>query len=276
MDFIPEIERISKLVDFAPLRNKRVLITGTSGFVGNWMLKGMHAANKQNVNFSGLVLERIGYTHWLKDRAGEYDYVIHLAPTWDAELLRHIQAARPERILFASSGAVYHPHPNDYGKLKLQAENDLLESGMDVRIARMFTFCGPYLRWEHFAVGNFVHSAWKGEPIYIHGDGSTVRSYMYGADLAIWLWNILLHGEPGGIYNVGSEQRITIAELAEKVRSIVNPEANIITRNAISEERAPVYLPDTSKTRADLGVSETYTLDEQITRYAEWMYDQVN
>lgn len=273
MDFSPEVERIGKLVDFTPLHNKSVLITGATGFVGNWMLLALKAAEKQGVKFSVTGLDKYGYAEWLKCvNCFHYDYIVHLAPDWNESLSQCITFTQPEKVLFASSGAVYHPHPNEYGKMKITAENELLASGVDVRIARMFTFCGPYLRWPYFAIGNFVHDAWEGIPIKVLGDGTTIRSYMYGADLAVWLWSILLYGNENSIYDIGSEEPISMIELARTVRDIVNPQAHIAVMNAM-EERAPVYLPKTQRTREELGLKETYSLDEQITRFAEWMYE---
>jgi dTDP-glucose 4,6-dehydratase len=112
-----------------------------------------------------------------------------------------------------------------------------------------------------------------GKPLFVAGDGSTVRSYMYGVDLAVWLWKIMLDGEAGSIYNVGSEQPITILELAERVKKVVNPEAKIQVLDDGFTEHAPYYVPDTSLTRAELGVKESYLLEQQISRYADWMIE---
>jgi dTDP-glucose 4,6-dehydratase len=57
----------------------------------------------------------------------------------------------------------------------------------------------------------------KNEDIVIKGDGSTMRSYMYASDLMVWLWNILINGKCNEPYNVGSDESISISELAKLI-----------------------------------------------------------
>lgn len=275
MNFEDEIGDISTRVDFSPLDGASVLITGGTGFVGNWVQMGLRAASLQGVKYGVNILDSEGYKNLKSHYGNTYDYIFHLAPTFCDNTLKHIYRSFPRRVLFASSGAVYHKEPNEYGLDKLHTENFLLQSGLDVVIARMFAFCGPYLRPDNFAVGNFVRNAWRGEPLRVFGKGDAVRSYMYGADLSVWLWQMMLHADAGSIYNIGSEKPTTILQLAENVKEIVNPAVSIEVMNDSFIERAPVYLPDTSKTRQELGVDERYTLEQQIIRYAEWMYEEM-
>ncbi|RZJ99720.1 MAG: NAD(P)-dependent oxidoreductase, partial [Flavobacterium sp.] len=183
-------------------------------------------------------------------------------------------------FLLTSSGAVYGQQPPDvenikedyigapvssdptsmYGEGKRMAE--LLCSvyhkhyNLPVKIARCYAFIGPFLPLDsHFAAGNFIKNLINEEDIIIDGDGSPHRSYMYAADLTVWLWTILLKGENNLPYNVGSEESITISELAKKIAA---NQTKVIIRKPLSGNFAQRYVPDTSRAADGLKL-KTYT-----------------
>ena len=78
---------------------------------------------------------------------------------------------------------------------------------VDAGIARAFSFVGPGSPTDlHYAVGNFVACAVCGEDIHINGDGMPVRSNMNMGDAIWWLFKILMDGERGDDFNVGSSE----------------------------------------------------------------------
>jgi dTDP-glucose 4,6-dehydratase len=198
------------------------------------------------------------------------------------------------RFMFVSSGAVYGRLPPDishvseeypgapdpcargsaYGEGKRAAE--LLcaiaanETGMETVIARCFAFSGPYLPLDaHFAIGNFVRDALAGGPIRVGGDGTPLRSYLYGADLAVWLWTMLAQGQSGRAYNVGSEAVVSIAELAATVARVLGIARDVEIAGRPVPGRLPErYVPSTRRAREELGLLETFDLGTAILRMA--------
>lgn len=217
-----------------------------------------------------------------------------------ARVLEFADRAGVRRMLFTSSGAVYGRQPSDmthvaedyqgapapddiqsaYGQAK-RASEFLCCSAAEARsfriaIARLFAFVGPYLPLDaNFAVGNFIGDALTGGPIRIAGDGTPRRSYLYGADLAIWLWTMLLRAPSGLPFNVGSPDDVSIAELAHRVVSATSTDAQVrIAGTPVAGAPVARYVPDTARAARELGLRNWISLEEGIRRTYDWHVHQ--
>lgn len=204
-------------------------------------------------------------------------------------------AADTRKFLFLSSGAVYGPQPPDvsnvsessatgpnpldpasaYAEGKRAAE--LLCSiaargtSLEPKIARCFAFVGPYMKLDaHFAIGNFIRDQLRGGPIRVAGDGTALRSYMYAGDLMVWLWTILFRGAPLRAYNVGSEQSVSIRELAHTVAEALTPRVEVEILGTPGSGPAQRYVPSTARAQRELGLSCELPLREAIRRTQRW------
>lgn len=200
-----------------------------------------------------------------------------------------------DRVLFLSSGAVYGQQPWEmervaedwigspsctdpraaYAEGKRAAEMlcsiYAKQFGTKVAITRIFALLGPYLPLDiHFAAGNFIRDAMQGKPIIVNGNGLPCRSYLYASDLTAWLWHMLVRAEPGKPYNVGSDESVSIRDLAGRVSQVLgNGEYQILGGPDMGWNPGR-YVPDTSLTGRDLGLYKTVSLDEAIRRTALW------
>ncbi len=200
------------------------------------------------------------------------------------------------KFLLASSGAVYGRQPVDvthvsensqgapepldlratYGEGKRVAELFCAiyahEFGIEAKIARCFAFVGPYLPLDvHFAVGNFIRDGLAGGPIRVNGDGTPFRSYLYAADLAVWLWTILFSGASARPYNVGSEAETTILELATTVAKMFGPHVQVVVARQPNPQQPPErYVPSTKRAQGELGLRTAIGLEESIRRTVAW------
>ena len=140
-----------------------------------------------------------------------------------------------------------------------------------VIIARCFAFVGPHLPLEkHYAIGNFINDGLNGRNIAISGDGKPLRSYMYAADLVVWLLILLLKGKPGEAYNVGSDLPISIAELALKIAELFpGISVNILNQNRATD-RNQNYVPDVSKFKNKFELNQNIGLEIAIQRTIEY------
>lgn len=207
-------------------------------------------------------------------------------------------AARSQarRYLLISSGAVYGCQPAEithipesylgapdtmqsdsaYGQAKrvsewlVQCYADQL--GIEAKVARCFALIGPYLPLDaHFAVGNFINDGVSGRTIKVDGDGTAYRSYLYAADMTIWLLTILINGSCGQAYNLGSDKGITIGDLAEKVSNMVYGETNVsIGALPMTNAHPQRYVPNTDKAKCELQLCEYTDLQSALRKTIDW------
>ena len=147
------------------------------------------------------------------------------------------------------------------------------QAGFEAKIARCFAFVGPYLPLDtHFAIGNFIRDGLNGGPIIVKGDGTPHRSYLYAADLAIWLWTILFNGQSCRPYNVGSDESISISELAHHVADQFPAKIAVEIRGTPDHNKSlEQYVPDVSRATNELGLRLTIPLPQSIGKTIKYL-----
>lgn len=201
--------------------------------------------------------------------------------------------AQQARYFFLSSGAVYgnqpwevthvaedwlggpdaHDPKNAYAEGKRAAEMLCAiyakQFSLDVITARIFALLGPLLSLDiHFAAGNFIRDAMAGRRIQVEGAGTAIRSYLYIADLTVWLWKMLLRADRGSVYNTGSEEAISIADLARLTATLLKAPGVDILGKPDPGWNPGRYVPSSARIRSALGVEAAIGLDQAIVRTA--------
>lgn len=199
-----------------------------------------------------------------------------------------------QRMLLVSSGAVYGVQPsnlerqpedsalacdplltsNAYGEgkrvMELMGAMCQQSHGIESVVARCFAFSGPGLPLDaHFAIGNFVRDALWADEICVQGDGTPMRSYLFGADLAVWLLQLLSHGKAGLAYNVGSDEGLSIADLAHRVRDCLAPGKPVRILQPPSGLALKRYVPAIERARA-LGLAPWTSLPDALRLSAQY------
>jgi dTDP-glucose 4,6-dehydratase len=202
-------------------------------------------------------------------------------------MLGFARSGQARCFLYASSGAVYGAAAarangaredddlaplTPYGRAKMEAENLCVNSGLDCVIARAFAFLGPYLPLDaHFAAGNFLRDGRRGGPIEVRGDGTALRSYLYPADLIVWLLRLFIRGQRDRAYNVGSDEKVTTAELARRVAAACDPVPEVVVQSRQPHGPQNIYLPNIERARTELGLDVSVKLDDAIRRTLRWL-----
>jgi dTDP-glucose 4,6-dehydratase len=215
-----------------------------------------------------------------------------------SRVLDFASAGGVRKLLLTSSGAVYGAQPPDcervteeyagaprpedasagyaHGKRAAEFLSSVAaaQTGLEVKIARCFAFVGPLLPLDaNFAIGNFIRDAEGNDRIQVSGDGTPRRSYLYAADLAIWLWTILFKGESGRPYNVGSEAELSIGDLAGLVATVLMSDSAVhIAEKPLAGAPPKRYVPSTVRAARELHLRTLVDLPDAIGRTADWYF----
>ena len=180
--------------------------------------------------------------------------------------------SKNSKILYISSGSVYGKNSNEgnyrhYNDVKRYSENvikKLAKSGIKTSIARCFSFVGPYLPLKsNYAIGNFISDGFTKKKINVNANKKVYRSYLFSDDLVNWLIKINLNSNTlCPIYNVGSNKKIEIKELAKIIGGLFLKQIKI--KKKINSKKIDFYVPNINKIKKKLNVKITYNLKEAI------------
>jgi UDP-glucose 4-epimerase len=163
-----------------------------------------------------------------------------------------------KRWAYADSKAM-----DEFLALAHHAEHDL-----DCIIVRLFNTVGPRQSGQYgMVIPTFVQRALARQPIQIHGNGEQTRCFCHVADTIRALTGLMEHGRSGEIYNVGSEQRISINDLAGQVRELTGSSSPLeyVAYDdvyGIGIEDMLHRIPSTAKVHATTGWAPEHDLDD--------------
>jgi dTDP-glucose 4,6-dehydratase len=205
-----------------------------------------------------------------------------------ASIVDVAKASDARRIVLISSGAVYGDQPANlaaipetfhgapdiyalnaaYGEAKRASELLVRLSGLDYRVARVFSLIGPYQDLgASFAVPDLIRQADKNASLQLTG-GSARRSYCYLTDLTVFLVNLLLGDLRHDVYNVGCRQGT--ASVTEVANVIANIFGGLEVQRSSNAEPERNYVPDLDR------MYEVYAprvgLREALTRTCQSLY----
>ena len=228
------VSKLKKSGVWKKLKGKRILVTGGTGFVGRWL------------DVDGLEITRInsvGYLPVVRNKELAWDYIIHAAPVDPTDA--HDCARRNDaRFMFISSGAVYDNPMTKTGREKLRFEamtnNHAEDWGFEAVTARLFTIAGYGARPGRFAIDTWIRQGMTGKPLTLYNDGLSQRTYIYGADLAVWLLTIMAQG--CGVYDVGGYEPVNMMNVAQHIADHFGVSLEYIDNNL---DPRPVYVPPT-------------------------------
>jgi nucleoside-diphosphate-sugar epimerase len=228
--------------------------------------------------------------------------IMHNSGAINLNILDACSKRNVSRIFYSSSACIYPEYnqmdpnnPNcaensaypanpdsDYGWEKLFSERLYLayerNKGMEVRIARYHNIFGPYGSWNDgrekapAAICRKVAMTQDGGEIEIWGDGKQTRSFLYIDECLEGTLRLTRSAWTGPV-NIGSEEMVTINELASKAMKIANKKLTIKHIDGPLGVRG--RNSDNNLIHTKLGWKPTHRLDEGLKATYKWVKNEV-
>jgi UDP-glucose 4-epimerase len=142
------------------------------------------------------------------------------------------------------------------------------EKKLPTVVVRLFNTVGPRQTGQYgMVIPTFVKQALSGRPITVYGDGEQSRCFGYVKDIVRALMRLMDHEDAvGQVFNIGSNEEVTIRELAERVKLLTKSDSEIVLvpyDEAYEEgfEDMPRRVPDISKVQAFVDFRPEMALD---------------
>ncbi|HEV3345371.1 MAG TPA: SDR family NAD(P)-dependent oxidoreductase [Pirellulales bacterium] len=217
-----------------------------------------------------------------------------------AEMRRQQEAGRAVKLFLASTSEVYGKNPKprwteeddlvfgpttrarwSYGVSKAIDEFLALaywrQYQLPVVIARFFNVVGPRQTGSYgMVLPRFVDAALAGRPLVVHDDGQQVRCFGHVADVVRAVIELMqTPAALGRVFNIGSDQPVSILELARRVIAVVNPSVTVEFQS-YAEAYSPDFedvrsrVPDLGRLQATIDYRPRYSLDDVIREVVAW------
>jgi len=153
--------------------------------------------------------------------------------------------------------------------------------GLDVIIVRLFNTVGPRQRETYgMVIPRFVTQALKNLPITVFGDGRQTRCFIHCSDVVAALSTLAERKDAfGEIFNIGSQEEISINDLAHCVIHIAKSSSTILHINpttvyANGFEDMQRRVPDTAKIEQFMGFKPCRTIEDIVRETVEFFQSQ--
>ena len=152
-----------------------------------------------------------------------------------------------------------------------------MQHDLDTRIARIFNTYGPRMRAEGVygrVIPRFIEQALSNKPITIFGDGYQTRSFCYVTDQVEGLLNLaFFERAKGEVVNIGSDEEMTILELAKLIQELVKSDSEIVFKE-LPEDDPLRRKPDITKAKEILGWKPKVELKEGLLKMIKWFEEK--
>ena len=229
---------------------------------------------ERNIYPTKLILDRLG------QRASHGDYV----PCFIAST-SEVYGKNPKEVWCEEDDLVFGSTTKprwSYGVSKAIDEFLALafhkEFGVPIVIGRFFNVVGPRQTGAYgMVLPRFVDAALQDRPLVVHDDGGQIRCFAHVNDVIGAVLKLVETPHAAGrVYNIGSDQPVTILELAKRTIDRVNPKAHVEFQTYSdayddSFEDIRRRVPNLTRIRETIGFQPTYNLDDIIDSVAQSM-----